>query len=83
MFKTKTGLKNLGANKTQITFENCLQLFYSYQTPVASYSPLDATYYRTTTKHSRTTSKHITQWLEGCEAIEKPQSYFDNLALEL
>ena len=75
----KPGLRNLGANKTQLTFDNGLQLFYSYATPVASYSPITCEYYRTEKRYSNTTTKHINQWLEGCEAIEKPQSYFDNL----
>lgn len=70
-------VKNLGANKTQIEVNADLQIFVSYETPVAAY--VDGKFYRTSEKFSRTTSKHITQWLDGVNATEKPQDFFENL----
>ena len=37
------------------------------------------TYVRTEVNHSKTTQKHITMWLDGVEAEERSQDFFDNL----
>ena len=72
-------LRNLGANKTQISFPDGSVVFFSYETPVAA-QLVDGQYVRTSTKHSVTTSKHINQWLEGANAAEVPQAQIDGLA---
>ena len=71
-------LKNLGTNKTQVSFPDGSVVFFSYETPVAAQQS-DGTYVRTSTKYSVTTSKHITQWLEGVRAEEVPQAQIDGL----
>jgi len=54
-------------------------ILFSYKTPVAFYEMNTGNYYRTSQKWSKTTSRHINQWLEGKEATEKPQVFFDEL----
>ena len=85
---SKTKIKQLGANKQEIHLSDGRTiLFVSYETVVAGLVPIFDkelkthidTYVRTEVNHSRTTQKHITQWLEGVKAEEKPQEYFDNL----
>lgn len=71
-------LKNLGANKTMITYSNGVQVFFSYSTPVAA-RLADWRYVRTNIKYSVTTTKHINQWLDGVLAEEVSQSEIDNL----
>ena len=73
-------IQNLGANKLEIYFDKSnLILFQSYETIVAArLENLD--YVRTSTKWSQTTTRHINKWLEGVEAIEKPQSFFDKFS---
>ena len=70
-------VKSLGANKTELEIGNCVILF-SYKTPVAAFISGQG-YFRTETKWSKTTSKHINQWLNGIQAVEREQSFFDNL----
>ena len=81
--RSKASLRNLGSNKTLITFPNGLELYYSYSTCVCCYSPLTKEFYRTSKKWSRTTTRHINEYLKGCEAVEKSQDYFDNIALSV
>jgi hypothetical protein len=60
-------LKQLGANKTELRFndENDTRVLFSYETPVA-YSQLLNTgrvYFSSDKFYSRTTSRHIKSWL--------------------
>ena len=71
-------LKQLGANKALLTLKNGVQVFLSYETPVAARLE-NFEYVRTNQSWSRTTSKHITQWLEGVKAKTVEQSFLDNL----
>lgn len=84
----KTKIKQLGANRQEIHLSDGRTiLFVSYETVVAGLVPIFDkelqkkidTYLRTEVNHSRTTQKHITQWLEGAKAEERPQNFFDNL----
>ncbi|MGB4725374.1 MAG: hypothetical protein WBH12_08810 [Sediminibacterium sp.] len=68
-------LTQIASNSTQITFKNGKQVLFSYETPVAA--NIGGRYYRTETKFSRTTSKHINNWLDGIQAEEKPQEFFE------
>jgi len=76
---SKTKIKQLGANKCEVHLSDGVSiLFVSYETVVAArLSNYD--YVRTSVNHSRTTQKHITQWLEGVKAEERPQNFFDDL----
>lgn len=70
--------KPLGANATEVTFEN-VKVLFSYQTPVV-YEILSGDQsgiYKTDKFWSRTTSKHINKWLDGRDAGLVEQQYFD------
>jgi hypothetical protein len=69
-------LNNLGNNKTEVVADG-KTIFFSYNTPVAAIVNGDV--FKTSKHWSVTTSKHITQWLDGMKAEEKPQEFFDLL----
>ena len=71
-------LKPLASNMNLIDTNDYLVLF-SYATPVACYDKNTLDYYRTAKRWSMTTSRHINKWLDGVQAKEMPQNYFDNL----
>ncbi len=71
-------LTPIGANQTELSLNDGTQVLFSYRTPVAARLP-DYEYVRTTTKWSTTTSRHINKWLDGVNANQVSQSYFDNL----
>ena len=62
-------INNLGANKTEVSHNDGLVVFYSYKTPVAALLP-SGRYVKTSEKFSRTTSKHINEWLSGVGNVE-------------
>ena len=70
-------LRKISNNETEIDFGFAV-VFFSYNTPVAVRTEQGALL-KTSYKHSSTTSRHINKWLNGLEAIEKDQSFFDNL----
>lgn len=74
-------LNPIGANQTEV-LNNDVQILFSYKTPVACLKRNEAGKlepFRTSQKWSRTTSKHINNWLGNLVAMEKPQSFFDDL----
>jgi len=56
-------LRQLGSNQTELSLNNGTSLFFSYETPVAGYSP-DLGHFKTDVYYSRTTSKHINQYFQ-------------------
>ena len=73
-------IQNLGANKLEIFFDKSnLILFQSYHTIVAARLE-DLDYVRTSKYWSKATTKHINSWLEGVQAAERPQSFFDKFS---
>ncbi len=85
---SRTKIKQLGANRQEIHLSDGRTiLFVSYETVVAGLIPIFDkelqtyidTYVRTEVNHSKTTQKHITMWLDGVEAEERSQDFFDNL----
>lgn len=64
-------------NMTELQTPNNLILF-SYKTPVACRDS-GGNYYRTKKFWSKTTSRHINQWLDGIQAREVSQDFFDAL----
>jgi hypothetical protein len=70
-------IKPIKNNLTEFTFNSNNQILVSYETPVAAY--IDGIYYKTAKKWSRTTNRHLSFWLESVNAVEKEQSFFDNL----
>lgn len=74
-------LKTIGSNKTELTLSNGFRVLFSYETPVAAAenTPEGRVFYKTSEYYSRTTSKHINSWLPKEQAIEKEQSFFNEL----
>ena len=70
-------LNSLGTNETEVELSDNVTVFFSYRTPVAAW--VDGKFYRTEYKWSQTTTHHINQWLGEASAVERPQSFFDNL----
>ena len=70
-------VKSIAKNQTVIITDS-MDIFISYETPVACFINGQG-YFRTDKKWSATTTKHINKWLDGAKAIEKDQSFFDNL----
>ena len=70
-------IRNIGSNMTEVEGATA-RILISYETPVAA-KMHNGPYYRTAKKFSVTTSKHINKWLDGANAIETPQEFFDNL----
>lgn len=70
-------LQNLGSNKTSIETETHV-IFFSYNTPVVALVKNEG-WFKTSKKWSVTTSKHVNQFLDGVNAKEQPQSWFDGL----
>lgn len=75
-------LNPIGANQTTIETED-LTVLFSYKTPVACVKRSDKSgkfeFFKTNKKWSKTTSRHINRWLDGQDAKEKEQEFFDNL----
>lgn len=80
-------LKQLGPNRTLVTFRNGTEMFFSYETPVAGRHAGE--YFRTATKFSVTTSKMIGEYLRrktGSAAYEisvVEQAWIDDLLKEM
>ena len=70
-------LKQLGSNMTELDIGD-VQVFFSYETPVAARTDTGALV-RTSTKYSVTTTKHINKWLDGMPAAEVPQAVINDL----
>jgi hypothetical protein len=64
-------------NMTEVIFQDGSSVLFSYETPVAACK--DYKLYKTRHKWSKTTTRHINQWLEGRQAEEAEQEFFDNL----
>ena len=70
-------LKRIKNNLTEITTASNDKILVSYETPVAAH--IEGVYYRTAKKWSQTTTRPLSFWLESVKAVEKEQSFFDNL----
>ena len=70
-------LNPLRANLTEIVINNDLTVLFSYKTPVAC--ELKGKIFKTEKFWSKTTSRHINQWLDGRQAEEAYQTFFDSL----
>jgi hypothetical protein len=70
-------LNPIATNMTELSFQDGTKVLFSYKTPVAAI--VNGTYVRTSKKWSRTTSKHINKWLDGINAEEAEQQFFDTL----
>ena len=78
-------LQQIAANRTVVTFPNYTEVFFSYNTPVAGYSP-DLGYVRTNKWYSSTTTRHINKYLNfsnlsEVNITEVDQEVIDNLVV--
>ena len=71
-------LKPIASNMTEVETDRATVLF-SYQTPVACCMTDGSGFFRTSKRWSVTTSRHINKWLDGAQALERDQSFFDSL----
>ena len=72
-------LRQVGSNQTELSFNNGTTLFFSYETPVAGFSPNDG-HFRTSTYYSRTTSKHINNYMQH---VSNPKIVSDDYIVSL
>ena len=80
-------IKSLAANRTELHLPDVgytvnRVILFSYETPVA-YAETNETgrhYYKTDCRWSKTTTRHIKSWLPEGQAVEQPQTFFDDLA---
>lgn len=75
---TNLSVKPVASNMTLLETPAHIVLF-SYATPVASFDKSKYQFYKTSKKWSKTTTRHINKWIDGVQAVEQPQTYFDNL----
>ena len=61
-------LRQVGSNQTELSFNNGTTLFFSYETPVAGFTP-SLGHFKTETYYSRTTSKHINQYFTHVDKV--------------
>ena len=77
-------LTPIAANRNVISYNNGTEVFFSYSTPVAGYSP-ELGYVRTNKWYSSTTTKHINKYLYDSSSTlsitfkEVDQEVIDNL----
>jgi len=74
----KMKITPIKSNMTQLDLADGTSVLFSYSTPVACYK-INLGYFRTTKKWSQTTTRHINHWLDGREATQTEQVFFDNL----
>jgi hypothetical protein len=70
-------IKQIASNMTELDL-GFVQVFFSYETPVAA-RLTDGSLVRTAERYSVTTTKHINKWLDGCEALTVSQDRIDCL----
>ena len=72
-------LTSIAANRTVLSYPNGSEVFFSYSTPVAGFSP-ELGYVKTSDYYSRTTTRHINQYLKDIPADEVPQVIINKLS---
>ena len=72
-------LKTLANNQTIVELPNGIELFFSYQTPVAGRDAHG--YFKTSRYYSRTTTRHINAYLDGRNAREMSQETIDGISI--
>lgn len=61
-------LKQIASNMTLLITNHGYEIMYSYETPVAGYSPVIG-YFKSRKFYSNTTSKHVVKYLDGIENV--------------
>ena len=73
-------LTPIAANRNVISYDDGTEVFFSYSTPVAGYSPVLG-YVKTEDWYSSTTTRHINKYLGELKANEVPQEIVFSLLL--
>jgi len=63
-------LRQIGSNQTELSFNNGSTIFFSYETPVAGFTP-DLGHFKTDVYYSRTTSKHINSYMKHAPNVQE------------
>jgi len=61
-------LKSLSANATVLITNHGYEILYSYDVPVAGYSPVIG-YFKSSEQHPKATVRHINKYLAGDNAV--------------
>ena len=72
-------LTPIAANRNIISYDDGTEVFFSYSTPVAGYSP-ELGYIKTETWYSSTTTRHINKYLGVIKADEVPLEIINSLS---
>ena len=72
-------LTPIAANRNVISYDDGTEVFFSYSTPVAGYSPRLG-YVRTKEWYSSTTTRHINKYLGELHYLEVPQETINELS---
>ena len=72
-------LTPIAANRNLISYDDGTEVFFSYSTPVAGYSP-ELGYIKTEQWYSSTTTRHINKYLGNIEATKVPQQTINELS---
>ena len=72
-------LTPIAANQNLISYNDGTEVFFSYSTPVAGYSPRLG-YVRTKEWYSSTTTRHINKYLGELHYLEVPQETINELS---
>ena len=72
-------LTPIAANRNVISYNNGSEVFFSYSTPVAGFSPALG-YVKTANWYSSTTTRHINKYLGAIKADEVPQEIINKLS---
>ena len=73
-------LTPIAANRNIVSYDDGTEVFFSYSTPVAGYSPALG-YVKTANWYSSTTTRHINKYLGVIKADEVPQEIINNLLI--
>ena len=72
-------LTPIAANRNIVSYDDGTEVFFSYSTPVAGFSPALG-YVKTANWYSSTTTRHINKYLGVIKADEVPQEIINSLA---
>lgn len=63
-------IKPIGSNQNLLTTNHGDEVLFSYETPVAGYSPRIG-WFKNTKKYNITTSGHVNKYLQGVDTITR------------
>ena len=72
-------LTSIANNRTMLSYPNGTEVFFSYSTPVAGYTP-ELGHIKTEQWYSSTTTRHINKYLDNVNASIVPQQTINELS---